>query len=141
MPLPIAFATADEQNDASVTQFRQSLAEQEPEEAPPMTGEELYTLVMKRWGKAYDTRITKRRDRFYVEVMWFHLGQKSFPMSKEQFEQQLEAVAYILTDWRVQDQVRDGIKNTRKRPVMDTTGANAVVIPLNLPPDADTSDW
>ena len=46
-----------------------------------------------------------RRDRFYVEVMWFHLGQKSFPMSKEQFEQQLEAVAYILTDWRVQDQV------------------------------------
>ena len=25
-----------------------------------MTGEELYTLVMKRWGKAYDTRITKR---------------------------------------------------------------------------------
>jgi len=108
---------------------------------PPLTGPDLRALVLARYGKAYDTRICKRQGRFYLEIMWFFEGQKAFPLTAAQFEQQLEAVADTLTDWRVQDQVRSGIAALRKRPVMDTTGAKAVLIPLALPPDADTTGW
>jgi len=52
-----------------------------------MTGAELRSMVLKRWGKLYDTRVCQRRDRFntlqmYLQVMWKFVGQKSFPMTE-----------------------------------------------------------
>eukprot|EP00667_Euglena_gracilis_P023997 EG_transcript_27365 len=126
----------------AVQRFRQSLESAEALEAgPKMTGQELKELVMKKYGRAYDTRLCKRRDRYYVEIMWFHEGQKAFPLSPERFAQQLDAVAETLNEWRVQNQVRAGIAALRKRPILDTTGAKAVLVPLALPPDADTTGW
>lgn len=40
-----------------------------------------------------------------MEIMWFHEGQKAFPLSPERFAQQLDAVAETLNEWRVQNQV------------------------------------
>jgi hypothetical protein len=41
-------------------------------------------------------------------------------------------VAGLLTEWGVQDDVRAAIPASTKFPKMDTTGANAVMIPLDV---------
>ena len=41
-------------------------------------------------------------------------------------------MAGLLTEWGVQDDVRAAIPASTKFPKMDTTGANAVMIPLDV---------
>eukprot|EP00854_Cymbomonas_tetramitiformis_P003462 gene3462-4348_t len=102
-----------------------------------ITGQELREISEEKWGRAYDIRISQRRNqlnqlRLYVQVMWKFLGQKSFPMSERKYMEQLDAVAELLTEWGVADQVRKDLLKTNKRPVVDTTGGNAVSIPLDV---------
>mmetsp|Transcript_12867 Transcript_12867/g.48115 ORF Transcript_12867/g.48115 Transcript_12867/m.48115 type:complete len:224 (+) Transcript_12867:47-718(+) len=108
-----------------------------PEPGSAMDGDELRKLVLKKWGKMYDTRIHQRRDQFnklglYLQVMWKFVGQKSFPMTEGQYIAQTDAVAELLTEWGAQDEVRAAIPASTKFPKMDTTGANAVSIPLSV---------
>ena len=102
-----------------------------------MTGDELRNMVLKRYGKLYDARICQRRDRFnklqvYLQIMWKFLGQKSFPLSEAEYIEQTDAVAEVLTEWGVGDVIRTELPRWPKFPRMDTTGANAVMIPLGL---------
>ena len=46
--------------------------------------------------------------------------------------EQLDAVAELLTEWGAADEVRKKIPASTKFPKMDTTGANAVMIPLSV---------
>lgn len=64
--------------------------------------------------------------------MWKHLGQKSFPLTEEQYNDQLQAVAELLTEWGCVRQAVDGIKRCRKGPGVSTQGARAVMIKLDL---------
>ena len=102
-----------------------------------MTGEELRKLVLKRYGKLYDTRICQRRDsmnklQMFLQIMWKFVGQKSFPMTEAEYIEQTNAVAEILTTKNRQDLVRQSLPRWPKWPKMDTTGANAVMIPLDV---------
>merc|ERR1712205_66584 len=86
-------------------------------------------------GKAYDTRLHRRRDglgqmRIYLEVMWKHLHQRSFHMSEAQYMEQLDAVVELCSIWGCAEEVREGIRDCKKRPILDTVGAKAVQIPL-----------
>ena len=81
-----------------------------------MDGEELRLLVLNKWGKMYDTRIHQRRDQFnklqlYLQIMWKHVGQKSFPLTEAAYMEQLDAVAELLTEWGAQDVVRRKIRS------------------------------
>ncbi|UPR02858.1 hypothetical protein HOP50_11g61850 [Chloropicon primus] len=103
----------------------------------PMSGEELKGLIMERYGRLYDTRICKRRDglgkmRLYLQVMWKYLGQRSFPMTEERYDEQLGAVAELISEWGCADQIRKEIIECEKNPILDTTGANAVMIALDV---------
>ena len=64
--------------------------------------------------------------------MWKYLGQRSFPMSEKRYMEQLDAVAELVTEWGVADQVRREVLACPKNPVLDTTGANAVHIALDV---------
>ena len=102
-----------------------------------MSGDELRNIVLKRYGRLYDARICQRRDRFnklqiYLQIMWKFLGQKSFPLSEAEYVEQTDAVAELLSEWGVGDVVREALPKHLKVPKMDTTGANAVMIPLGL---------
>ncbi len=102
-----------------------------------MSGDELRNIVLRRYGRLYDARICQRRDRFnklqiYLQIMWKFLGQKSFPLSEAEYVEQTDAVAELLSEWGVGDVVREALPKHPKVPKMDTTGANAVMIPLGL---------
>lgn len=103
----------------------------------PITGEELRQLVLDKWGVSYDVRLQKRGSRIYLHIMWRYLEQKSFPLSEEEYEAQLQAVADYLNLWEVQERVRAGIKNANKRGPGYTGGGNARAI--SIPLDVDTS--
>jgi hypothetical protein len=64
--------------------------------------------------------------------MWKYLGQKSFPLTEEQYNEQLQAVAELVTEWGVVQQVREGIKSHKKAPGISTVGARAVEVKLNV---------
>ena len=127
---------ADEEEAGSIPTANSIMGE----EGSPMSGEELRLLVLNKWGKMYDTRIHQRRDQFnklqlYLQIMWKHVGQKSFPLTETAYMEQLDAVAELLTEWGAQDVVRQKIPQSTKFPKMDTTGANAVMIPLEIEVD------
>ena len=91
-----------------------------------MRGEELRKLVLKRYGKLYDTRICQRRDsmnklQLFLQIMWKFVGQKSFPMTEAEYIEQTDAVAEILTMKNRQDLVRANLPIWPKWPKMDTT--------------------
>ncbi|GMH41484.1 hypothetical protein BSKO_09394 [Bryopsis sp. KO-2023] len=99
-----------------------------------MSGNELWALIKEKWGRSYDVRITKRGSRAYFQVMWKFLEQQSFPLTSEEYLDQLDAVASLLTEWGVTDVVRKGVVSARERGPGYTHGggARAISIPLDV---------
>ncbi|XRB24926.1 DUF3067 domain-containing protein [Pseudoscourfieldia marina] len=105
-----------------------------------LTGPLLRKIVFEKWGASYDVRINRRRNslgqlKFYVQVMWKFLEQKSFPLTEDQYDEQLAAVADLVTEWGCAEHLREEIAKTNKRPVIGHTvggGAKCVSIPLPI---------
>ncbi|KAL6759884.1 hypothetical protein V8C86DRAFT_2563486 [Haematococcus lacustris] len=102
-----------------------------------ITGQELRDMVVEKWGRTYDVRLNRQNSRMYLQVMWKFLEQKSFPLSEEQFMQQLDAVAEYITEWGVAATVRHGIANANPRGPGYTGGTSARCI--SIPLDVDLS--
>ncbi|MEB3323096.1 MAG: DUF3067 family protein [Synechococcaceae cyanobacterium] len=82
----------------------------------PLRGEELAALLRSRWRASYDLQIVQRRGRLYLQVMWAHLEQQSFPLTAEDYAERLEALAGALNDLGAATQVRRWLSTTRDRP-------------------------
>jgi Domain of unknown function (DUF3067) len=72
--------------------------------------------VYEQWGRSYEVRVVQRMRRTFVHVMWAHLEQKSFPMTEEEYQMQLDAVAGLCAEWGMSDVVRNGIKSAKRHP-------------------------
>lgn len=100
-----------------------------------MTGQELQQLLLDKWGRSYDLRLRRVKDRIFLQVMWKYLEQVSFPLSESEYLEHLNGVANYLNTWNSTAQVIDFIKNTRERPRL----GKAVSILLDLGQRA--SEW
>ncbi|MEB3200941.1 MAG: DUF3067 family protein [Synechococcaceae cyanobacterium] len=96
----------------------------------PLGGAELLALLRGRWQASYDLQLVQRRGRLYLQVMWAHLEQQSFPMDAEAYGERLEQVAAALNDLGVADQVRRWLEDTRDRPRL----GKALSLPLDPEP-------
>eukprot|EP00850_Spirogloea_muscicola_P011365 SM000070S21331 [mRNA] locus=s70:381383:382894:- [translate_table: standard] len=84
-----------------------------------ITGAELRRLVVDKYGRSYDVRLCKFNQRVYLQ--------------EKQYQEQLDAVAEIVSEWGVADMVRACVKSTKQRPgFTGGGGAKAVSIPLNI---------
>lgn len=100
---------------------------------PTITGTELRQLILDKWNREYDCRLTRRGRRMYLQVFWKFLGQRSFPLTEEEYQLQLDAVAEYLTMWGVADVVREGIAAAKWAPGHTIGGgARAYSIPLGV---------
>jgi hypothetical protein len=77
-----------------------------PEGEGPLTGEELMVLSLGKYQVAYDMAIKQvdvmsgSVDRFVaLNIYGGHLHQKSFPLSREQYLEKLDAIAMALNAW------------------------------------------
>ena len=100
-----------------------------------MTGEQLRRFIERKWGRAYDLQLQRRGDRVWLLLMWKYVGQRSFPLSMEDYETHLETIVERLADWGVLDVVLGELQATKQRPRQ----GKAVTIPLDLGERA--SEW
>jgi hypothetical protein len=116
---------------------------------PPMGSAELKELVQSRWGKPYETRICKRRDglgknHMYLQVIWQPLGQSTFSSSEAQYNDQLNKVAEIITDWGCADQVRAEVPRSSEQPYIKETGSvesGYIMIKLHAEVKSEDHQW
>ncbi|KAG7672563.1 hypothetical protein Ndes2526B_g08915 [Nannochloris sp. 'desiccata'] len=102
-------------------------------ESPSISGSELRELILDKFNREYDCRLTRRGKRMYLQIFWKFLGQRSFPLTEEEYQLQLDAVAEYLTMWGVADIVREGIKAAKYAPGHTIGGgARAFSIPLGV---------
>ena len=98
--------------------------------ASPLGGPELIALLRRRWQASYDLQLVQRRGRLYLQVMWAHLEQQSFPMDATAYGERLDQVAAALNDLGVADQVRLWLADCRDRPRL----GKALSLPLDPDP-------
>ncbi|MCS6958957.1 MAG: DUF3067 family protein [Pseudanabaenaceae cyanobacterium SKYGB_i_bin29] len=94
-----------------------------------MTGAELRSILVAKWGYSYDVQLRQTGNRIYLQVMWRYLEQASFPLSEGEYLAHLDRVAAYLSDWQVTEQVIAAIRDSRIKPRL----GKAVAIPLQLP--------
>jgi hypothetical protein len=73
-------------------------------------------VLRERWRASYDLQLVQRRGRLYLQVMWGYLEQQSFPLSAEEYQGRIAALAGALNDLGVSGQVRTWLRTTRDRP-------------------------
>mmetsp|Transcript_52666 Transcript_52666/g.105511 ORF Transcript_52666/g.105511 Transcript_52666/m.105511 type:complete len:162 (-) Transcript_52666:175-660(-) len=108
----IAALQMSSDGDIDMSAFFKEVDHREDSGGEPMDGAELRGLVMQKWKYPLDTRIHRRRDAFgkqtvWLQVMWKHLWEQSFPLTEEEYDAQLDAVAWYITEWGKADYVRD----------------------------------
>ena len=96
----------------------------------PLGGPELVALLRQRWQVSYDLQLLQRRGRLYLQVMWGHLEQQSFPLDAAAYAERIEQVAAALNDLGVADQVRQWLATVRDRPRL----GKALSLPLQPDP-------
>ena len=100
-----------------------------------MTGEQLHQLLLEKWGRSYDVQLRKVKGKIFVQVMWKYLEQASFPLSPQQYAENLNAIANYLNAWNSVEQLKTFIEKTRERPRL----GKAVSLQLNL--GERSSEW
>ncbi|MCE2836003.1 MAG: DUF3067 family protein [Cyanobium sp. 49614_E6] len=65
----------------------------------PLSGAEVRALLVARWQANHDLRLVQIRGRLYLQVMWNHLEQQSFPLSVEDYADHIERVAAARPAW------------------------------------------
>ena len=113
MDMEFDIATADDDIEDSLMETIDDRYKQQLLSAPPLTGQELADMVYAKYGKFHDMCvknqcISKGNTRRWVALNVYigHLGQRSFPMSTEEYVQKLDSVAQILTGLRQSAYVR-----------------------------------
>jgi hypothetical protein len=102
-----------------------------PASPAPLSGNELHSLLRRRWQASYDLQLVQRRGRIYLQVMWAYLEQQSFPLTAEAYAIKLEEVAGLLNGMGVAAQVRQWLSSTADRPRL----GRAMTLGLDLPPE------
>jgi hypothetical protein len=93
-----------------------------------MTGKELHQLIVSKWGYSFDVQLRRIKDRVFVQIMWRYLEQASFPLSEQEYFENLEAIAQYLQAWGGSEQMQHFLSQTKEKPRL----GKAVSIPLNL---------
>lgn len=100
-----------------------------------ITGEQLHQLLLEKWGRSYDVQLRKVKGKIFVQVMWKYLEQASFPLSPQEYAENLNAIANYLNAWDSVEQLKSFIEKTRERPRL----GKAVSLQLNL--GERSSEW
>jgi hypothetical protein len=82
----------------------------------PLSAEELVKILRERWGASYHLQFHRRAGRLYFQVMWGYLEQQSFPLSADEYQENLQQLAEQLNGLGLADEVRNWLLNTRDKP-------------------------
>ena len=83
-----------------------------------LSGAQLRQLIIDRWGVPFPVLIKRKRDalakqQLYLVIQWKVLGKANLNLSEEEYVQESDAVASLLTEW--------GVANEVKREITEST--------------------
>ena len=81
-----------------------------------LTAAEVRALLQQRWGASYDVHLIQRQRRIYLQIMWGHLEQLSFPLDEATYLARLVAVVEMVNEMGKGDAVRTWLATTTDRP-------------------------
>ncbi|GAB4820755.1 hypothetical protein N2152v2_007801 [Parachlorella kessleri] len=140
---PFTQSTDDDFADAlnrRIEQVAGSLASDDEEDMGVLTGPLLRELVVAKYGKAHDFSFVRRdlplgKTLVALNIMFPHLGQKSFPLQESEYDDKLDGIAMYLRAWGQDGKVVAFLKEPARprsglpaRPVVGT----AISIQLDL---------
>jgi hypothetical protein len=104
-----------------------------------LTGPALAELVFNKFDKWHDVGIVRRdipgKTLVTLNIYHAHLGQRSFPMTEEDFKEKMDGIAALIEIWGkaevVIDFMNSPVKSKNGLPSRPIVG-NAVAIPLDL---------
>lgn len=82
----------------------------------PLTVEDLLAVLRQRWGVFWDLHIIQRQNRVYLQVMWCHLEQQSFPLDEATYRSRMEDLVAALNHMGKAEEVRHWLAHTHDRP-------------------------
>lgn len=77
-------------------------------------------------------RIMQRSGSTFMHIMWKYLEQQSFPLTEDEYQEQLDAVAELCSEWGVSEMVRAGIQAARDRGPGISVGGAARAVQITL---------
>ena len=136
--------------NSRITEVANSTPETEldAEEYVGLDGEMLLNLVEAKFGKKHDVSFVRRdipgKTLVSLNVYHAYLGQKSFPMTEEDFKEKMDGVALALNLWDQAETVvaflKAPVRSSRGLPSRPIVG-NAVSISLELTRDQIMEWW
>merc|ERR1719198_1087538 len=86
-----------------------------------LSGADLRGLIIAQWGRPFPVLIKRKRDalaqqRLYLVIQWKALGARNLNLSEEEYVQESDAVASLLTEWGVANEVRREIQESTAVP-------------------------
>ncbi len=99
----------------------------------PLEVDEVITCLRNRWNASYDLRIVVRDQRLYLQIMWNHLEQQSFPMSEEEYRMHLNDVVEVINRVGESKLVREWLATNQQKPRI----GRAVSLPIKTSPLLD----
>ncbi|PNH04303.1 hypothetical protein TSOC_009553, partial [Tetrabaena socialis] len=132
---------------ASSTASYDSQLVAEEEARQPLSGVELRQLIFTKYGKNFDVSFVRRdipgKTFVFLNIMWVHLGQRSFKLTEEQYMEKMEGAAYLVGALGQTDKVRAFLQEPARsqkglppRPVVGT----AITIRFDLEPSV-IAEW
>ena len=102
-----------------------------------LSGKELRSLVLNKWGERYPVLIKRKRDalgkqRMYLVVSWKRLGKANLDLSESEYVAESDAVAELLSEWGVAATVRREIKDSTAYPKLMTKQFPGLFIGLDV---------
>ena len=82
----------------------------------PLTVDEVIDCLRIFWKATYDLQLVVRDNRLYIQVMWAHLEQQSFPLDEETYRIRLNDVLEVVNRLGLAENVREWLVTTTKRP-------------------------
>ena len=82
----------------------------------PLTYEEIVKIMQRKWGVTYDCQILVKGKLLYLQIMWGHIEQQSFPLSEGDFRLRLNKTVDIINLVNGQNEVREWLFNLNARP-------------------------
>ena len=92
----------------------------------PLDVDEVISCLRNRWKASYDLRLVVRDKRLYLQIMWNHLEQQSFPMSEEAYRMHLNDVIEVINRVGEAKLVRKWLATIQQKPRL----GKAVSLPL-----------
>jgi len=138
--VPTEVETKGDEIDELITNLQEKVREQtrydeESFEKGALDGKQLKEMMIRKYGVLYDMNFKcvslPMKRVLSLNIMWSYYGQKSFPMTEEQYELKLDGLAQLVRQLNKEGVVRDFFakepKAERGLPARPTVGTAVII--------------